>query len=99
MSKGPIIAVLFYLSLNPSAGLAQAGVEASSGGTVATSSVATPNSVSVLEASTSPVERSFEGGVVDGRRVTATALDISYYLVLGLGIAGLYWMRRHAQSL
>ena len=93
MSQLRLLITVFALSLAPVVGQAEASV---SDGTVQAGGLA-PSAVAA--ASTSPVEASFEGAVVDGRRSTAAALDISYYFVLGLGVAGLVWMRRQAQSL
>jgi len=59
----------------------------------------TLNTGNVVTASTQTVESQFEGPAAESRRTTAAVFDLSYYLVLGLGLAGLVLMRRHSQDL
>jgi hypothetical protein len=40
-----------------------------------------------------------EAGIVAGGSTAAGSFDYSYFLVLTLGIAGLFWVRRQSQTL
>jgi hypothetical protein len=61
-----------------------------------------------MEASTIPTgtvieavaqESTLGGSAVETRRTAADSFDYSYFLVLTLGIAGLFWVRRQSQAL
>ena len=44
-------------------------------------------------------ESTIGGSAAESNRSAAGTFDYSYFLVLGLGIAGLFWIRRQSQSL
>lgn len=61
-----------------------------------------------MEASTIPMgtvietvaqESTYGGAAVEKSSTTAASFDYSYLLVLTLGVAGLFWVRRQSQSL
>ena len=49
--------------------------------------------------STGPVESTVGGPAAEQSSTAAGAFDISYLIVLSLGIGGLIWIRRQSQSL
>jgi hypothetical protein len=48
---------------------------------------------------TATQESTIGGSAVESSSTAADTFDYSYFLVLGLGIAGLFWIRRQSQSL
>jgi hypothetical protein len=44
-------------------------------------------------------ESTIGGSAAESSGTAADTFDYSYFLVLGLGIAGLFWIRRQSQSL
>ena len=44
-------------------------------------------------------ESNFEGSAVELSRATADSFDYSYFIVLVLGLTGLYWTRRQSRYL
>ena len=44
-------------------------------------------------------ESTIGGSAAEPNGTVADTFDYSYFLVLGLGIAGLFWIRRQSQSL
>ena len=92
MRHTPLLVILLCITLS-------ARVCAEDGGVVEASTI--PMSAAVEAVSQ---ESTFEGsaaasGMPAGGTNAAGSFDYSYFLVLTLGIAGLFWVRRQSQSL
>jgi hypothetical protein len=49
--------------------------------------------------STAAQESTYEGSAVEPSITAADPFDFSYFLVLSLGLAGLFWIRKQSQAL
>ena len=91
MRHTPLLVILLCITLS-------ARVCAEDGGVVEASTIPMSAAVEAV-----PQESTFEGSAAEtgsaGSSTAAGSFDYSYFLVLTLGIAGLFWVRRQSQSL
>ncbi len=90
MRLTPLLIILLFVVLNARVCVAD--------DTIAPVHEASTISLSAVLA-TAPGESTFEGSAVESSGTTADSFDFSYFLVLSLGIAGLFWIRRQSQAL
>ena len=90
MRKSPLLILLLFIFLSIRVCVADDGV-------------ALPASASTV--SLSPVyaasagEPTYEGSVAEQGSTATGTFDLSYLLVLSLGLAGLFWVRKQSQAL
>ena len=90
MRKSPLLILLLFFVLGTRVCVADDGA--------ASPSQASTVSLGTVIA-TSTAETTYEGTVAEPGRTATGTFDLSYLLVLSLGLAGLFWVRKQSQTL